>query len=93
MKRSWRGALLPPASCLTEFLTKKKILYKDRIPLPYSDSLNVGMAPLRGLVLVLELKREVGRLEGGASREDIERPCSALLSRERNSEGEWNEIL
>ena len=41
----------------------------------------------------LELRGKVGRLEGGASREGVKGPWSALLQRQRSSEGERNEIL
>ena len=41
----------------------------------------------------LELRDKVGGLGGGARCEDVEGPCSALLLRERNSEGEKNEAL
>ena len=39
------------------------------------------------------IERRGWEVEGGASREDVERPCFALLPREGNSGGEWNEIL
>ena len=41
----------------------------------------------------LEFRDKVEGLGGGARCEDVEGPCSALLPRERNSEGEKNETF